>query len=141
MWLHPAAGWRTAGHAGVTRAELAAVLDSGGLGSEPVVRVRGDAVVMNSTLLAALGAATGVADDFTELRWLRTFAPMASAAQMHVELVAPANGAGTQQVRCALSQFPARCRSCAVVAGGLLSQVGCALIDVGCCRCAVCCRR
>jgi hypothetical protein len=76
----------------VTAEALMALLDSGAVGSEPVMRIRGDAVVMTSSLMATLGADSIVQEDFTELRWFRSFGPMLSASQLSVSLVSPASG-------------------------------------------------
>lgn len=73
VWLHPAAGWITADGTAATQADLQAVLESGGVGSEPVMRVRGDAVMMSASLLSILesGSDRTVSEDYTELRWIR----------------------------------------------------------------------
>lgn len=96
-WVHPNAGWRSATSDPVTREGLLALLDSGGVGSEPRLRLRGDGVRMTAALIAELdsgggggGGASFVPDDYTEIAWVRTFAAMAADAAVAVETVGEA---------------------------------------------------
>ena len=99
-WLHPNAGWTTAVGDVVTREELLAMLDSGGVGSEPRLRIRGDGVRMTTALADELDAASGgggagasfVAEDYTEIEWVRTYAAMAADSAVSVEVVSYASG-------------------------------------------------
>lgn len=98
-WVHPSAGWRTATSDSVSREALLALLNSGGVGSEPRLRVRGDGVRMTSALVTELDDAGGsgagfVPQDYTEFEWVRTYAAVAADSAVSVEAV----GAGPAQV-------------------------------------------
>lgn len=76
------------------------MLDSGGVGSEPRLRIRGDGVRMTTALADELDAASGgggagasfVAEDYTEIEWVRTYAAMAADSAVSVEVVSDASG-------------------------------------------------
>lgn len=103
-WVHPNAGWRSAAGDPVSREGFLALLNSGGVGSEPRLRLRGDGVRMTATLIAELDSgggsgASSVPEDYTEIAWVRTFAAIAADAAVSVETVS-----GAAQVPTALEE-------------------------------------